>query len=56
MGLFNLYLFVTHFTYQNVLFSRYFGNHLEERWLDQAEVRASYTPLFGVVRVAYPKA
>ena len=30
-------------------------NHLEERLLDQAQVRASYTPPFlGVVRVAYP--
>ena len=33
-----------------------FCNHLEERLLDQALVRASYTPPppFGVVRVAYP--
>ena len=29
-------------------------NHLEERLLDQAQARASYTPLFWVVRVAYP--
>ena len=30
-------------------------NHLEERLLDQAQARASYTPpFFGVVRVAYP--
>ena len=32
-------------------------NHLEERLLDQAQARASYTPpLLGVIRVAYPKA
>ena len=35
-------------------------NHLEERLLDQAQARASYTPLLGgllgVNRVAYPKA
>ena len=31
-------------------------NHLEERLLDQAQARALYTPFFGVVRVAYPKA
>ena len=31
-------------------------NHLEERLLDQAQARASYTPFFGVIRVAYPKA
>ena len=31
-------------------------NHLEERFLDQAQARASYTPLFGVIRIAYPKA
>ena len=33
-----------------------FLNHLEERLLDQAQARASYTPFFGVIRVAYPKA
>ena len=33
------------------------GNHLKERLLDQAQVQASYTPLFwGVIHVAYPKA
>ena len=34
-------------------------NHLEERSLDFAQARASYTPLLGgggVIRVAYPKA
>ena len=32
-----------------------FRNHLEERLLDQAQARVSYTPpLFGVVCVAYP--
>ena len=31
-------------------------NHLEERLLDQAQARASCTPFFGVIRVAYPKA
>ena len=33
-------------------------NHLEERLLDQAQARASYTPppFFWVIRVAYPKA
>ena len=32
-------------------------NHLKERLLDQAQARALYPPppLFGVVRVAYPK-
>ena len=30
-------------------------NHLEERPLDQAQARASYTPFLGVIRVAYPK-
>ena len=32
------------------------ANPLEERLLDQAQARASYTPFFGVIRVAYPKA
>ena len=32
-------------------------NHLEERLLDHAQARASYTPrFFWVIRVAYPKA
>ena len=31
-------------------------NHLEEWLLDQAQVQASYTPLFGFIRSAYPKA
>ena len=31
-------------------------NHLEERLLDQALAWTPYTPFFGVVRVAYPKA
>ena len=29
-------------------------NHLEERLFDQAQARAPYTPLLGVIRVAYP--
>ena len=33
------------------------ANHLEERLLDQATARVSFTPPFlGVIRVAYPKA
>ena len=31
-------------------------NHLEERLLNQAQAQVLYTPLFGVVRVAYPDA
>ena len=31
-------------------------NHLEERLLDQAQARTPYTPAWGVIRVAYPKA
>ena len=31
-------------------------NPLEKRLLDQAQARASYTPFFEVIRVAYPKA
>ena len=30
--------------------------HLQERLSDQAQARAIYTPFFGVIRVAYPKA
>ena len=35
----------------------WYTNHLEERLLDQAQARASYTPPFwGAIRVAYPRA